>query len=173
MTNGGRRRPWVNILLVPAVAATMSLTGCGGSSNESAPTGDSSVAPVASTASAGDEAAIAVCRQVITSAGVMVRDYNAFIKRLNATQNYAQIGTEDRYARETLDTGARLIRDASTPEVPETLADKVYAFLGATEKLSEQIRKKNKLALNKAMTEWGDTRTELLDACGEYMPTGT
>lgn len=163
-------RSW---LTVPAVViACVVLVGCGG---ERAAPGRQSVGVTTVTTESreGTDAAIAACRQVISSAGVMVRDYNSFIARLNQTQNYDQIDTEDRYARETLDTGAELIRKSLSPAVPADLDLKVQAFLTATEQLSEQIGKRRKLALNKATDDWGDRRTELIDACGEFMPTGT
>ena len=114
-----------------------------------------------------------IWRSLFTSAAVMVRDYNAFVARLNQTHDYGRIDTEDRYARDTLDTGADLIRTALTPAVPDDLAAKEHDFLTATEQLSEQIGQRRKLALNKPMDDWGSRRTELIDACGEFLPTGT
>lgn len=152
-----------------AVLASLVLSGC---SAEQAAPGAPSVS-VTTESRQGIDAAIGVCRQTITSAAVMVRDYNAFVARLNQTHDYVRIDTEDRYARDTLDTGADLIRTALTPAVPDDLAAKVHDFLTATEQLSEQIGQRRKLALNKAMDDWGSRRTELIDACGEFLPTGT
>lgn len=153
------------LLTVTAVAA------CGG--ERAAPDGPSvSVTTVTTESRTEIDAAVGVCRQSITSAAVMVRDYNAFVARLNQTHDYRRIDTEDRYARDTLDTGADLIRQALTPDVPDDLAARVHDFLTATEQLSEQIGQRHKLALNKAMDDWGARRTELLDACGEFLPTG-
>jgi hypothetical protein len=153
------------------VGAAAMLVACGG--EQRAPSRPSvGVTTVTTESRAGHDAAIAVCRQVISSAGVMVRDYNAFVVRLNETQDYAQIDKEDRYARDTLDTGAELIRKSLTPAVPDDLEQRVQAFLTATEQLSEQIGDKRKLALNKATDQWSDRRSELIDACGEFMPTG-
>ncbi|MFT3661885.1 MAG: hypothetical protein QM809_10930 [Gordonia sp. (in: high G+C Gram-positive bacteria)] len=121
----------------------------------------------------GIDAAVKVCRQAITSAGVMVRDYNVFVSALNRAHSYAALNTEARYARDTLNTGAEEIRKALTPALPEDVEQKVQSFLTATEQLSEQIAKRRKLALNKTADEWSDERTELIDACGEFMPTGT
>lgn len=158
--------------MLALVVASFALAACGG---EQAAPGSSTaeVTTVTEQSHEGSDAAIAVCRQVITSAGVMVRDYNAFITRLNQTQNYARIDKEDRYARETLNTGADLVREALSPEVPQDLEQKVQEFLTTTEQLSEQIGARRKLALNKAMDNWSDARTELIDSCGEFMPTGT
>lgn len=155
-----------------AVLASVVLAGC--SAEKAAPGAPSvSVTTVTTESRQSIDAAIGVCRQTITSAAVMVRDYNAFVARLNQTHDYVRIDTEDRYARDTLDTGADLIRTALTPAVPDDLAAKVHDFLTATEQLSEQIGQRRKLALNKAMDDWGSRRTELIDACGEFLPTGT
>lgn len=163
-----RHSVWRVFVLAVVVAG---LSACGG--QEPAPGSPSAeVTTVTAESREGTDAAIVVCRQVVTSAGVMVRDYNAFITRLNQTQNYARIDTEDRYARDTLNTGADLVRKALTPQVPADLEQKVQDFLTATERLSEQIGERRKLALNKAMDDWSDTRTELIDSCGEFMPTG-
>ena len=154
------------------VAVVGLLSGCGGE-KPAPPPQSIGVTTVTTQSREGIDAAIAVCRQVITSAGVMVRDYNAFVARLNQTQDYAKIDTEDRYARDTLTTGADLIRKSLSPAVPEDLDDKVQRFLTATDQLSEQIGKRRKLSLNKATDDWSSSRTELIDACGEFMPTGT
>ncbi len=157
---------------VLVVVAAALLVACGG--ERRAPSRQSvGVTTVTTESREGFDAAIVVCRQVISSAGVMVRDYNAFVARLNETQDYEQIDKEDRYARDTLDTGADLIRKSLAPAVPDDLEQKVQAFLTATEQLSEQIGEKRKLSLNKATDDWGDRRSELIDACGEFMPTGT
>ena len=155
-----------------AVALLIGVTGCGGEAP--APDDDASVSvtTVTTESSAGADAALVVCQQVITSAGVMVRDFNTFMAALNRTQDYSRIGTEQRYARETLDTGAKLIRASLTAQVPADIDDKTQAFLTATEQLSEQISDERKLALNRATADWSEKRTELIDACGEFMPTG-
>ncbi|MFT3715551.1 MAG: hypothetical protein QM774_06280 [Gordonia sp. (in: high G+C Gram-positive bacteria)] len=155
-----------------AGAVLLGVTACGG--EEPAPSERPSVSTttVTTESTQGADAARTVCLQVITSAGVMVRDYNTFITRLNQTQDYSALDKEDRYARETLDTGAGLIRKAEKPEVPSDLDDKVQAFLTSTDQLSEQIGAKRKVALNRATTEWSDKRTALINACGEFMPTG-
>lgn len=163
------RRTAVYALLTAASAVV--LAGCGGEKQAPSP-GSVGVTTVTTESREGGEAAIAVCRQVITSAGVMVRDYNAFVTALNKTQSYAELGTEARYARDTLDTGADEIRKTLSPAVPADIEQKVQSFLTATEQLSEQIAKRRKLALNKATEEWSEERTELIDACGEFVPTG-
>lgn len=153
------------------MAAVLVLGGCGG--EQAAPSdGAHAVTTVTAESHAAADAAVVTCRQVVASAGVMVRDYNAFVRRLNATHDYARIDPEDRYARETLDTGADLIRRSLSPEVPDDLEQRVHRFVSASEQLAEQIAQRRKLALNKSMDEWAGARTDLIDACGEFMPTG-
>lgn len=168
-----RRSLRAGALAVPVVVllGVPGLSGC--AREEQAPASSSvGVTTVTTESREGVDAAIKVCRQLITSAGVMVRDYNAFITALNDTQDYARIDNEDRYAQETLNNGADLIRQALTPAVPRDLDEKVQRFLTATEQLSEQVGKRRKLALNKAMDDWSASRDEVVDACGEFMPTG-
>ncbi|GAC57092.1 hypothetical protein GOHSU_16_00480 [Gordonia hirsuta DSM 44140 = NBRC 16056] len=160
-----------HVVVLPAVAGALMLTGCGGQSTAPAPS--PGVTTVTTESREGIDAAIKVCHQVITSAGVMVRDYNAFIVRLNDTQDYAEIDKEDRYAVDTFNTGADLVREALTPQLPDDIEQKVHDFLTATEQLSEQVSKRHKIALNSAMEQWSRQRTGLIDACGEFMPTGT
>ncbi|MFT4087729.1 MAG: hypothetical protein QM658_11385 [Gordonia sp. (in: high G+C Gram-positive bacteria)] len=153
------------------VALALGLSACG--SDDPAPTRKSVATTTVTTMSTeGADAAARVCSQVITSAAVMIRDYNTFITKLNRTQDYANVTTEARYARDTLDTGADLIRKANSPQVPKDLDDKVQKFLTSTDELSEQIDQKRKQALNRTTTEWGDRRTAVVDACGEFLPTG-
>ena len=117
-------------------------------------------------------AVIRLCQQVITSAGVMVRDYNAFIKRLNKVQDYKEIGSEDQWAIETLNTGAELVRKAVAPAVPTDVDDEVQRFVTSSEQLAEQIQGKRRVALNRVSKEWSKDRTTLLDTCSEYLPAG-
>lgn len=154
-------------------SACLGVAGCGRDEPAPGPRGSAATTTVTTTSTEGVDAAAKQCIQVITSAGVMVRDYNAFIAKLNRTQDYGDVATEARYARDTLDTGADLIRKAGSPEVPQDLTDKVEAFLTSTDQLSEQIADKRKQALNRTTVEWGGKRTELIDACGEFLPTGT
>ncbi len=157
-----------------AAVCVVTLAACGGTAPPAvSPSATPSVTTRATQARAEVEAAIAVCHQVITSAAVMVRDYNAFIARLNQTHDYAAIGTEDRYAVETLDAGVEQIRKALTPAVPSDLERKVQDLITATGQLSEQIGKRRKLSLNSAMDRWSDQRTVVIDSCGAFMPTGT
>ena len=99
----------------------------------------------------------------------MVRDYNAFMRRLNQTQDYAQIGDEDQWAVETLVSGAGLIRDKMT-DVPSELAATLDGFLVATGLLAEQIERQSKQALNRVSQDWGERRTDALEACSAYLP---
>lgn len=154
-----------------AAVGVIMLAACGGAEPATPP--PAAVTTSITESREGLDAAIAVCHQVITSAGVMVRDYNAFIARLNQTHDYAQIDTEDRYAVETLNTGVEEIRKAITPAVPADIEQKIQGFLTATEQLSEQIGKRRKLALNGAMDRWSEQRTIVIDSCGQFMPTGT
>lgn len=156
--------------LLAAVCAIV-LAACG-AQEQSATHSSVGVTTITTESRAGIDAAIAVCHQVITSAGVMVRDYNAFIARLNQTQDYAKIDKEDRYAVETLNTGVEEMRKAITPAVPVDIEQKVQDFITASEQLSEQIGQRRKLALNSAMERWSEQRTTVIDSCGEFMPTG-
>lgn len=114
-------------------------------------------------------AVIRLCQQVITSAGVMVRDYNAFIKRLNTVQDYKKVDSEDEWAVETLSTGADMVRKAVAPDVPGDVDEQVQAFVSSSEKLAEQIQGKRREALNRVSKEWAADRTALLDTCSEYL----
>lgn len=115
-------------------------------------------------------AVIRLCQQVITSAGVMVRDYNAFINRLNKVQDYAKVDSEDEWAVETLNTGADLVRKAVAPDVPGDVDEQVQTFVTSSEKLAEQIQGTRREALNRVSKEWAADRTALLDTCSEYLP---
>lgn len=149
-------------------------TACGGDDDGDAHDSGSTVVTEtvmrAGASEAEKVAVIRLCKQVITSAGVMVRDYNAFIKRLNKVQDYKDIGSEDQWAIETLDTGADVVRKAVAPDVPADVDTQVEAFVASTERLAEQIQGKRRAALNKASKDWSRDRTALLDTCSEYLP---
>ncbi|EGD55761.1 hypothetical protein [Gordonia neofelifaecis] len=116
---------------------------------------------------------VRLCQQVVASAGVMVRDYNAFIKRLNDVQDYAKLGSEARWAVDTLNTGADEVRKAVSPDVPSSIDGQVEAFVSSSERLAEQIDAKRRQALNAASDKWSGDRTSLLDTCSEYLPAGS
>ena len=169
-------RPVAAVAVV--VATVLLLAGCGGQDAQhpdgSAADGSSSGTPGVRSAERSEAervAAIQVCRQVITSAGVMVRDYNTFMKRLNDTQDYGRIGNEDRWARETLTTGADVVHKAITPATPADLVEDVEAFVTASEKLAEGIGQRQRKGLNRVGGDWDKRRTAVLDRCSEYLPT--
>ncbi|MCF8589377.1 hypothetical protein [Gordonia liuliyuniae] len=156
------------------VAAATLLVGCsdsGSDTQESSSGSASSNVPSAERPEVEKVAAIQVCRQVITSAGVMVRDYNTFMKVLNKTQSYAEVGSEDRWAVETLDTGAGVVRETISPATPADLVEDVSDFVDTSEQLAERIEREQRAGLNRASKEWDDKRTAALDRCAEYLPT--
>lgn len=102
----------------------------------------------------------------------MVRDYNAFIKRLNAVQDYRKVGAEARWAVDTLNTGADLVRRAVAPDVPEAVDAQVQAFVTSSEQLAEQIEGKRRQSLNRVSDTWSGDRTALLETCSKYLPAG-
>lgn len=163
---------WFAIAAVSVLAAV----SCGGGGASDTPTSTATTVTKtvvrAGASEAEKVAVIRLCQQVITSAGVMVRDYNAFIKRLNKVQDYEEIGSEDQWAVETLNTGAELVRKAVAPDVPSDVDDEVQRFVTSSERLAEQIQGQRRTALNRVSTEWGTDRTTLLDTCSEYLPAG-
>ncbi|GEE03441.1 hypothetical protein nbrc107696_38870 [Gordonia spumicola] len=116
-------------------------------------------------------AAVQVCRNVITSAGAMVRDYNVFITKLNSVQSYAKMTSEDRWAADTLTTGADVVRKAISPSTPADLVAVVNKFVDSSADLAERIQAKQMGGLNAAATTWGTHRTAALDKCTEFLPT--
>ena len=133
--------------------------------------GDRTGSPTAVVESdAAQHAAVDVCRQVVASAAVMVRDYNAFMRRLNETHSYDDIGSEDRWAAETLSTGADVVRQAIGPDTPTDLVDEVSAFVDDSEKLAERIERHQRTGLNRASRDWSRSRTAVLDSCSEHQP---
>ncbi|WP_026918635.1 hypothetical protein [Gordonia shandongensis] len=118
-------------------------------------------------------AVIRLCQQVITSTGAMVRDYNAFIEKLNDTQDYDRIGAEDRWAVETLQTGAEMIRTAVAPDVPGDIDAQVQAYVTSSERLAELIEDEARRGLNRTSDDWSDRRSTLLDTCSGYLPAGS
>lgn len=161
-------------LAVVGVAALVA--GCSGGSGQdadasSSPGSVTSALPSAARPEVEKVAAIQVCRQVITSAGVMVRDYNTFMKVLNKTQSYEDVAAEDRWAVETLETGADVVRKAISPNTPADLVEDVSGFVDSSDKLAERIDQRQRSGLNRASDEWDDKRTAALDRCADYLPT--
>ena len=165
------------VVAATALTAVAAVPAC--SSDDESPSPTVSVGTVTRTvARAGSSeaekvAVVRLCQQVITSAGVMARDYNAFVKRLNQVQDYAKVGSEDRWAVDTLDTGAEEVRKAVSPEVPEKVDAQVEAFVASAERLAEQSQAKRRQALNGASDRWDADRTALLDTCAGYLPAGS
>ncbi|ALG85225.1 hypothetical protein [Gordonia phthalatica] len=159
-----------------AAVSVLFTAACGGGDAVDTPTsvGDTVTTTVLREGASEAEkvAVIRLCQQVITSAGVMVRDYNTFIKRLNKVQDYKAIGSEDQWAIETLNTGAELVRKAVAPDVPSDVDDEVQRFVTSSERLAEQIQGKRRDALNRVSKDWSKDRTTLLDTCSEYLPAG-
>lgn len=159
---------------VTAAVSVLFASACGGDSAEEAPPSSAAIVTKtilrAGASEAEKVAAIRLCKQVITSAGVMVRDYNAFIKRLNEVQDYKKIDSEDQWAIETLNTGADMVRKAVAPDVADDVDAEVQAFVTSSERLAEQIQGKRRAALNRVSKEWSKDRTTLLDTCSEYLP---
>ncbi|WP_336790342.1 MULTISPECIES: hypothetical protein [Gordonia] len=115
-------------------------------------------------------AAVQVCRNVITSAGAMVRDYNVFITKLNSVQSYAKMSSEDRWAADTLTAGADQVRKAIAPATPSDLLGPVNRFVDSSDDLAERIGEKQLGGLNAASDTWGADRTAALNKCSEFLP---
>lgn len=162
---------------VVIVACIVLVSACG-SGSDPAPSVNpvGTVTTTISRAGASEAEKIAMlrlCKQVITTAGVMVRDYNAFIKRLNQVQTYEKVGSEDKWATDTLNSGAELVRKTLAPDVPEDIDAQVQKFVSSSELLAEQIQGKRKLALNPASANWSSDRESILSTCSEYLPAGS
>lgn len=160
----------IAVSIIPASA-------CGGSDDAAPSTPPAGTVTATITRAGASEAEkIAVtrlCKQVITTAGVMVRDYNAFIKRLNQVQSYDKIGSEDKWAADTLTSGADEVRKMVAPDVPEDIDAEVQDFVTSSERLAEQIEGQRRLALNSASEKWSSDRERLLATCSEYLPAGS
>lgn len=115
-------------------------------------------------------AAVQVCRNVITSAGAMVRDYNVFITKLNNVQSYDKLSSEDRWAADTLTAGADQVRKAIAPALTSDLLGVVNRFVDSSDDLAERIGEKQLGGLNAASDAWGSDRTAALNKCSEFLP---
>ncbi|QRY64679.1 hypothetical protein JVX90_10845 [Gordonia sp. PDNC005] len=134
--------------------------------------GTSRVAPVPTAERSELEkiAAVQVCRNVITSAGAMVRDYNVFITKLNNVQTYDKMSSEDRWAADTLTAGADQVRKAIAPATPSDLLGAVNRFVDSSDDLAERIGEKQLGGLNAASDTWGSDRSAALNKCSEFLP---
>lgn len=161
------------VLVLVGVLVAAVATGCGGGSGEVS-TPSAPVPAITDTTTSPPpeaDAAVAVCRQATTSMVVMVREYNNFVRRLNEVHDYDRAGPLDRYARETLTTGAELIGEKLTDDVPAEVADPTRDFLTTTDRLSAFIGEQRTTGLNTIADRWTRERRALLEVCGTIVPT--
>ncbi|MFW0792784.1 hypothetical protein AAFP30_03125 [Gordonia sp. CPCC 205515] len=125
---------------------------------------------VSRAAAARTDSAVALCRQTMTSTGVMVRDYNGFVNRLNDTDDYAAVGGLAGTARTSLTTGADQIRATLTEATPPDVGGPANAFLGSTGRLADAIAQKRLVGLNPVAEQWNRDKQALLTSCGVYLP---
>ncbi len=123
----------------------------------------------ASAAVRADADATALCQQAIVSMASMVGQYNAFIKSLNASHDYAKLRGADVRAREKLASGANEIRPKLTVDVPSELAIPVQQFLAAGATLNNLIASKASAQFNSVATAWTAERRTIVDKCGKHL----
>lgn len=113
---------------------------------------------------------VELCRESMSSMVVMLRGYNTFIKRLNTTHSYPEVGDLADKARASLIAGADQIRPKITDTSPPEIASPARTFLDATTRLENAIRKELRTELNPVSGQWTRDKARLLEVCGEYTP---
>lgn len=167
-------RLWPTVCGIVVCAA--GLTGCAATvdGSASAPTAEVSSyradMSASRAAAARTNSAVALCRQSTTSSGVMVRDYNAFVTRLNDTDDYDAVGGLAGTARTSLTTGADQIRAAFTDATPPDVGGPANAFLASTGRLADAIAQRRLVGLNPIADQWTTDKQALLTSCGVYLP---
>ncbi|MFW0787474.1 hypothetical protein AAFP35_23505 [Gordonia sp. CPCC 206044] len=111
-----------------------------------------------------------LCREAMSSMVVMVRGYNAFIRRLNDVDSYDRVGDLDEKARASLIAGADLIRKKLTSTVSGDTAEPTNQFLDSTGRLSAAIGKQQLAGLNAIAAEWTRDKQAVLNRCAPYLP---
>ncbi len=171
-TAGGATRVGVTVLLT---AAVLIFAGCA-TSVPGAPTVDSAQVSMyrseqsASTSAARRELAVTLCRQAMSSMVVMVRGYNAFIRKLSEVHDYAGVGDLDDRARASLIAGADLIRKRIESSTPVDVAASTNRFLDSTGRLDAAIGKRELSGLNPIAAQWTRDKQAVLNACVGYLP---
>lgn len=110
------------------------------------------------------------CRQAMDSMVVMVRGYNAFVRRLSATGGYGGVGDLDDKARASLIAGSDQLRALLADGPPADLTESLRAFLATTERLGESIRRRETTPLNAVAARWTRDKSAVLGACARYLP---
>ncbi|ETA05226.1 hypothetical protein BJF87_10900 [Gordonia sp. CNJ-863] len=113
---------------------------------------------------------VELCRESMSSMVVMVRGYNTFIKRLNTTHSYPEVGDLADKARASLIAGADQIRPKITDTSPPEIATPARTFLDTTARLENAIRKEQRTELNPVSGQWTRDKARLLEVCGQYTP---
>ncbi|QMU19120.1 hypothetical protein FOV72_01565 [Gordonia rubripertincta] len=113
---------------------------------------------------------VELCRESMSSMVVMVRGYNTFIKRLNTTHSYPEVGDLADKARASLIAGADQIRPRITASAPVDVATPARTFLDSTARLENAIRREQRTELNTVSGQWTRDKARLLEVCGEYTP---
>lgn len=124
----------------------------------------------ASAAAAVRAEGVELCRESMSSMVVMVRGYNAFVDRLNATHSYPAVGDLDEKARASLIAGADQIRPKITETAPRDVATPARTFLETTARLENAIRRQQRAELNPVAGQWTRDKQRLLEACAAYTP---
>ncbi|WP_202421545.1 hypothetical protein [Gordonia sp. SID5947] len=173
----GRRRPVVSaatmicgvvLLLASAAGCSSSVDGSGSAAPGEVAAYSSDVA--AARESAGRDDASDLCREALSSMAVMVREYNAFIRRLTEVHTYDDVGDLDDKARATLIAGADLIRQQITDAIPPDVADPVDRFLDSTGRLGAAIGQRQLDGLNPVAAQWTRDKQASLNGCSVYLP---
>lgn len=113
---------------------------------------------------------VELCREAMSSMVVMVRGYNAFIRKLSEVHDYADVGDLDDRARASLIAGADLIRKRIESSTPVDVAASTNRFLDSTGRLGAAIGKRQLSGLNPIAAQWTRDKQAVLNACVGYLP---
>ncbi|MBD1318205.1 hypothetical protein [Gordonia hankookensis] len=173
----GRRRSAVRAatMICAAMLLAASAAGCSSSVDGSGSAAPGEVAAyssdvAASRESAGRDDASKLCREAMSSMVVMVRGYNAFVRRLTEVHTYSDVGDLDDKARASLIAGADLIRQQVTEATPADVADPANRFLDSTGRLGAAIGQRQLDGLNPVAAQWTRDKQATLNACSVYLP---
>ncbi|MDS1115631.1 hypothetical protein RD149_17915 [Gordonia westfalica] len=153
-------------IMLSACASTVGGTGVPAPGEVAVYRSEVSASAVAQVRAEGVE----LCRESMSSMVVMVRGYNTFIKRLNTTHSYPEVGDLADKARASLIAGADQIRPKITETSPPEVATPARTFLDATARLENAIRKEQRTELNPVAGQWTRDKARLLEVCGGFTP---
>ncbi|MBT0565352.1 hypothetical protein [Williamsia sp. CHRR-6] len=164
-------------VVVAACAVVVTLAGCTDELDGSARGNEVAVsayrADAASTEQARKLARVqaadyALCSTVRTQLVSMLRAYNAFVDRLNATQSFAELAGADRGAADQIGRGGAAITGAITDESTQALRTAAQALVARGADVVAAIRTKKIEALNTASGNWARSRDPVVAACSAF-----